>query len=101
MTREELLTNKLNYLDDTKTLIKRALEYDGVTVGDELTFREYAELIKNMDTGSVLLFETEADIELRRGIQAAACVGPGYGISVEMISCTNPLRQSGITKARH
>lgn len=62
MTREELLTNKLNYLDDTKTLIKRALEYDGVTVGDELTFREYAELIKNMDTGSVLLFETEADM---------------------------------------
>ena len=40
---------KLDYLQDTKTLIKRTLINKGVNVTDSTTFREYAGIIDNLN----------------------------------------------------
>lgn len=62
-TREQQLNSKLDYLDDTKNIIKTALEEQGVTISDTDTFRDYAEKIKTMRNGDVLLFESTDEME--------------------------------------
>lgn len=47
------LKDKLEYLDETKSEIKSAIEEKGVTVEDNTTFREYAEKILEIETGGV------------------------------------------------
>lgn len=43
------IDNKLNYLKETKELIKNALIVNGVDIKDEDTFRSYADKINNID----------------------------------------------------
>ena len=43
--------DKLEYLEETKTLIKGALKAKGVAVSDSDTFRSYADKIQNIQTG--------------------------------------------------
>ena len=46
------VVGKLKYLEDTKDLIRQALELQGVTVPADATFRDYANLVYNIaDTG--------------------------------------------------
>lgn len=45
------IADKLNYLLETKELIKAAIEAKGVTVPDDATFRDYATLITSIQTG--------------------------------------------------
>lgn len=45
------ITDKLNYLDETKTLIKNAIVSKGVSVSDSDTFRSYANKISSITTG--------------------------------------------------
>jgi hypothetical protein len=47
----ESITPKLNYLNDTKELIKEALIEKGIEVSDTDTFRSYAEKISEIETG--------------------------------------------------
>ena len=44
-------SNKLNYLNETKELIKEALREKGVEVSDTATFRSYADKVKSISTG--------------------------------------------------
>ena len=61
-TREQLLNNKLNYLNQTKQLFKTALQSHGVEISDEDTFRDYAYKVENLGGGDVLLFSTKQDM---------------------------------------
>lgn len=45
-------TDKLNYLLETKSLIKEAIEYKGQAIDETDTFRDYADRIKNISTTS-------------------------------------------------
>ena len=54
----EQLVTKLNYLDRTKKLIADAIEQAGASISPELSFREYADIISELSTGDVLLFDT-------------------------------------------
>lgn len=45
------ITNKLTYLEDTKTQIKEAIKAKGVEVSDSDTFRSYASKIGDIQTG--------------------------------------------------
>lgn len=45
------ITNKLTYLEDTKTQIKEAIKAKGVEVSDTDTFRSYASKIGDIQTG--------------------------------------------------
>ena len=45
-------TDKLEYLLETKRLIKAAIKSKGIAVGDNVTFREYAELIGRIESGN-------------------------------------------------
>lgn len=65
------LKGKLNYTQETKALIKAALQAKGQAVTDEDTFRDYAVMIRNITTGENLDTEIaalEAQVEL---LQAA------------------------------
>ena len=44
--------DKLEYLLETKRLIKAAIKSKGVAVGDNATFREYAELIGRIENSN-------------------------------------------------
>jgi hypothetical protein len=44
------ISDKLVYLNETKTAIKNAIEAKGVTVG-EATFREYATKVSEIESG--------------------------------------------------
>ena len=44
------IDNKINYLKETKKLIKNALIVNGVDIKDEDTFRSYADKINNIDS---------------------------------------------------
>lgn len=57
------LQNKLDYLDETKQLIKQALIEKEQEVTDEDTFRSYADKIKDISTGDVKLFETYEEMQ--------------------------------------
>ena len=46
------LNRKLNYLNETKQEIKRSLKAKGQPVNDNTTFREYANLVSNITTGT-------------------------------------------------
>lgn len=46
------LNNKLDYLDETKQLIKQAIIDKGQEVSDEDTFRSYVDKISDIETGS-------------------------------------------------
>lgn len=61
--REKQLNDKLDYLENTKTLIADALKQVGAEITDDMTFRQYANIISTLGTGEVLLFETVADME--------------------------------------
>ena len=43
--------DKLTYLVETKDLIKQAIISKGIDVSDKLTFREYSDLIKQIENG--------------------------------------------------
>lgn len=43
------IERKLNYLSDTKSLIRIAMENKGIDVSNDLRFREYADLINNLE----------------------------------------------------
>lgn len=49
---QEDLNRKLNYLNETKQEIKRSLKAKGQPVNDNTTFREYANLVNNITTGT-------------------------------------------------
>lgn len=42
------IDRKLDYLEDTKALIRQAMTNKGIVVTDNTTFREYADLINNL-----------------------------------------------------
>lgn len=46
------LNRKLNYLNETKQEIKKSLKAKGQPVNDNTTFREYANLVNNITTGT-------------------------------------------------
>lgn len=50
--------HKLDYLDDTKVLIKDAIIEKGQDITDDVTFREYVDKIKEISSGDVKLFNT-------------------------------------------
>lgn len=50
--------HKLDYLDDTKGLIKDAIIEKGQDITDDVTFREYVDKIKEISSGDVKLFNT-------------------------------------------
>lgn len=52
------VTDKLNYLNETKQQIKQAIIDKGQNINDEDTFRSYVEKINNIDSG--ILSENEA-----------------------------------------
>ena len=54
--------HKLDYLDDTKVLIKDAIIEKGQDITDDVTFREYVDKIKEISSGDVKLFNTVASI---------------------------------------
>ena len=45
------IENKFNYLEETKELIKSAITEKGIEVADEATFRQYPDLIQQIETG--------------------------------------------------
>lgn len=49
------ISEKLKYLRDTKTAIKEAIEAHGEEVGDTDTFRQYAEIIRDLTPNSLPL----------------------------------------------
>lgn len=49
---QEDLNRKLNYLNETKQEIKKSLKAKGQPVNDNTTFREYANLVNNITTGT-------------------------------------------------
>lgn len=49
---KELITKKLEYLNETKEIIKEAIIEKGQAVSEDDTFREYANKIKDIQTGS-------------------------------------------------
>lgn len=61
-TRNKLLNDKLDYLYSTKRIFRDVLEEQGVEISDEDTFREYADKIRTLNNGDVLLFETEQEM---------------------------------------
>jgi len=60
---EQELNNKLDYLARTKQYIASAINLAGGEVTPDMTFREYADAIRTLKNGDVLLFETVADME--------------------------------------
>ena len=48
------INDKLNYLDDTKSAIKSAIQDKGITINEDDTFRSYAEKIQLIETSSLL-----------------------------------------------
>ena len=56
--KEKLLKDKLDYLEETKALIKNVLQELGADVSDEDTFRDYVNILGTLKTGEVLLFST-------------------------------------------
>lgn len=42
------IDRKLDYLEDTKALIRQAMTNKGIVVTDNTTFREYADLVNNL-----------------------------------------------------
>ena len=61
-SREQELNEKLDYLYNTKNIIKDVLVTQGVEVSEEDTFREYADKIKSLGKRDVLLFESVDDM---------------------------------------
>ena len=53
------VTDKLNYLNETKQQIKQAIINKGQNINDEDTFRSYVEKINNIDSG--ILTELDAN----------------------------------------
>lgn len=51
---KELITKKLDYLSDTKEIIKEAIIEKGQAVSEDDTFRDYANKIRDIQTGSGL-----------------------------------------------
>lgn len=51
------ISNKIEYLKDTKDAIRTAIEDKGITVSDTDTFRSYATKIGQIDGGSSLTFD--------------------------------------------
>lgn len=47
-SNDNKLDTKLDYLEGTKSLIRQALANKGVSVTDDITFREYADLVNNL-----------------------------------------------------
>ena len=45
---ESRIDKKLDYVEDTKALIRQAMTNKGIVVTDNTTFREYADLINNL-----------------------------------------------------
>lgn len=58
MADYEKVMHKLDYLDDTKGLIKDAIIEKGQDITDDVTFREYVQKIKEISSGDVKLFNT-------------------------------------------
>lgn len=61
-THEELLNDKLNYLAETKQLFKEVLEEKGAEISPSDTFRDYTEIIRNLNGGDVYLFKSEQEM---------------------------------------
>lgn len=61
--REKQLNIKLDYLSNTKTIIANALTQVGAEVTEDMTFRQYANLITTLGSGDVLLFSTVDEME--------------------------------------
>lgn len=76
-------SDKLNYLDETKEIIKQAIIEKGETVSDKDTFRSYGEKIKNIKAGEDLTAElTAQDIaltELEEAVNNLPDAGGGTG----------------------
>jgi len=47
-SNDSKIDNKLDYLEDTKSLIRQSMENKGLVVTENTTFREYADLINNI-----------------------------------------------------
>lgn len=60
------INTKLEYLAETKSLIKEAIIKKGQTIDDNITFREFVEKITNISSGSFIdwteFTETEATV---------------------------------------
>ena len=51
-SKESKIDTKLDYLENTKLLIKQAMANKGIEVTDNTTFRTYADLINNLIIGT-------------------------------------------------
>lgn len=71
------LNDKLNYMNETKTLIKNAIKNKGVTVSDTDTFRSYANKIGSISAGSTM-----------QNVSSVISHGQEYGAGVINISKT-------------
>lgn len=55
--------NKIDYLNETKGLMKQSIRNQGITVEDTDTFRSYAEKIDNIQSVNVKLFNNKEELE--------------------------------------
>lgn len=86
--------NKLNYLDETKALIKEALREKGVEVSDTDTFRSYANKVKSISTAEDLSVElTEQDAAITELEEIANSLPEAGGVKPEG---TMLIKQNGI-----
>lgn len=63
MADYEKVMDKLDYLDDTKGLIKDAIIEKGQDISEDVAFREYVEKIKEISSGDVKLFNTYQEMQ--------------------------------------
>lgn len=87
-------SNKLNYLNETKELIKEALIEKGVEVSDTDTFRSYANKVKSISTAEDLSVElAEQDMAIEELEDIAHSLPDAGGVKPEG---TMLIKQNGI-----
>lgn len=82
----ESMVPKIEYLNNTKELIKEALIEKGVEVADTDTFRSYAEKIENMEVGEKVVLPTNAKITFADITSDISPTGQAINVTDEMLS---------------
>ena len=57
------LDGKIDYLQETKQLLKQAIEAKGQEIGENDTFRSYADKIASIETGEAKVFSSVEEME--------------------------------------
>lgn len=92
------IADKLNYLVETKRLIKQAIENKGVTVGNA-AFRQYASLIQNIAVGTVI--ESSSSSQLSSSSSSSSLSGqtpelPNHNYLYQVTGITSDANANGL-----